>query len=192
VPSAAEKIQNSDRHSSMDIAEKLSILNIAKISQQDSSLNAATLTDKKKAHTSGIGIFVFTKFNFIFNYINFANSLIGGVSDMFKRLFGLKSDHSPARDDNIKVKTTKKEIPDFSGLTLTQVLKKHNNTIWTMKFSHDGAFLASGDSDGVIKVWSVGLHPDFHDLKSSNRDSATTSSVSSWQFHIPPKINSLY
>ena len=61
--------------------------------------------------------------------------------------------------DNIRVKTTKKEVPDFGGLTKTQTHIRHQAKIWTMKFARDGSLLASGDSKGVIYVWSVGLHP---------------------------------
>lgn len=81
-----------------------------------------------------------------------------------KRIFGLGLDTSAERSknqalDNIRVKTYKKEVADFAGLTKTQTFIKHQARIWTMKFSTDGSLLASGDSEGVIYVWSVGLHP---------------------------------
>ena len=85
----------------------------------------------------------------------------GGLSSIIKRFFGLSAEPL-IKDGNIRVKSHMKEGTDFTGLTLTQTLKKSGHcgrSIWTMKFSHDGAFLATGDSDGMICIWSVGLHP---------------------------------
>ena len=87
-----------------------------------------------------------------------------GPFGFVKRMFGLGLDGSVDTSknqtfDNIRVKTTKKEVPDFGGLTKTQTHIRHQAKIWTMKFARDGSLLASGDSEGVIYVWSVGLHP---------------------------------
>lgn len=87
-----------------------------------------------------------------------------GPLGFVKRIFGLGLDTSTDNSknqafDNIRVKTFRKETADFAGLTKTQTHIKHQAKIWTMKFSRDGSLLASGDSEGVIYVWSVGLHP---------------------------------
>lgn len=38
-----------------------------------------------------------------------------------------------------------------------QEIRAHNGLIWTMKFSPDGQYLASGGEDGVVCVWRVTL-----------------------------------
>ena len=87
-----------------------------------------------------------------------------GPFSFMRRIFGLGLDTSADSNrnqtfDNIRVKMFRKEKADFAGLTKTQTHLKHQARIWTMKFSRDGSLLASGDSDGIIYVWSVGLHP---------------------------------
>lgn len=42
---------------------------------------------------------------------------------------------------------------------MAQTISRHNGTIWTMKFSHDGARLASGGQDAVLRVWKVQITP---------------------------------
>lgn len=60
---------------------------------------------------------------------------------------------------------SKKDKREFDELALAQTLSRHNGTIWTMKFSHDGARLVSGGQDTILRVWKVRL--------SSNEDDKT-------------------
>jgi WD40 repeat protein len=54
----------------------------------------------------------------------------------------------------------KKERRDFEELILAQTLSQHNGTIWTMKFSHDGARLVTGGQDAILRVWKVAFSGD--------------------------------
>ncbi|RZC29481.1 Linoleate 9S-lipoxygenase-4 [Glycine soja] len=55
----------------------------------------------------------------------------------------------------IKVKQNKKRWLEFSGLYLGQEVRAHKGLVWTMKFSPRGQYLASGDEDGVVRIWCV-------------------------------------
>lgn len=59
----------------------------------------------------------------------------------------------------MKVFSSKKEKRDFEELGVAQTISRHNGTIWTMKFSHDGARLASGGQDAILRVWKVQISP---------------------------------
>ncbi|KAG6611045.1 WD40 repeat-containing protein [Phytophthora cinnamomi] len=61
----------------------------------------------------------------------------------------------PAKKNHVLVTCCKKEKRDFEDLCLAQTLSKHTGTIWTMKFSHDGARLVSGGQDTILRVWKV-------------------------------------
>lgn len=56
-----------------------------------------------------------------------------------------------------QVSSSKKEKREFEDLGLAQTLSRHSGTIWTMKFSHDGARLVSGGQDAILRVWRVRL-----------------------------------
>lgn len=60
-------------------------------------------------------------------------------------------------NEPVGVKATNKHHSEFSDLFLTQSIRVHEGTIWTLKFSPDGSYLASGGQDGKIVIWSVGL-----------------------------------
>lgn len=66
--------------------------------------------------------------------------------------------------------SSKKDKREFDELALAQTLSRHSGTIWTMKFSHDGARLASGGQDAILRVWTVRLSSD-EDGKPSQRES---------------------
>ncbi|KAJ9148120.1 hypothetical protein P3X46_030211 [Hevea brasiliensis] len=55
----------------------------------------------------------------------------------------------------VKVHSCKKRCKELSSLYAEQEFLAHNGSILTMKFSHDGQYLASGGEDGVVRVWRV-------------------------------------
>ncbi|KAF2303113.1 hypothetical protein GH714_013876 [Hevea brasiliensis] len=55
----------------------------------------------------------------------------------------------------IKVKQTGKSYKELSALNLCQEIQAHEGSIWTMKFSPDTRFLASGGEDRTIHIWEV-------------------------------------
>ncbi|CAN6252494.1 unnamed protein product [Urochloa humidicola] len=60
--------------------------------------------------------------------------------------------HGPAR---VKVRQYGKSCKELSGLFMTQDIQAHNGSIWSIKFSPDGRYLASAGEDCVIHVWEV-------------------------------------
>ncbi|XP_062219757.1 uncharacterized protein LOC133919396 [Phragmites australis] len=60
--------------------------------------------------------------------------------------------HGPSR---VKVGQYGKSHKEFSGLFMTQEIEAHNGSIWSIKFSPDGRYLASAGEDCVIHVWEV-------------------------------------
>jgi WD repeat-containing protein 44 len=60
--------------------------------------------------------------------------------------------HGPER---VKVRQYGKSYKDCSALFLNQEIKAHNGSIWSIKFSSDGRYLASAGDDCVIHVWEV-------------------------------------
>uniref|UniRef100_A0A0E0GA86 Uncharacterized protein n=1 Tax=Oryza nivara TaxID=4536 RepID=A0A0E0GA86_ORYNI len=60
--------------------------------------------------------------------------------------------HGP---DRVKVRQYGKSYKELSGLFMNQDIKAHSGSIWSIKFSPDGHFLASAGEDCVIHVWEV-------------------------------------
>ncbi|KAL6634814.1 hypothetical protein ACP70R_027485 [Stipagrostis hirtigluma subsp. patula] len=60
--------------------------------------------------------------------------------------------HGPTR---AKVRQYGKSYKELNGLFMTQELQAHNGSIWSIKFSPDGRYLASAGEDCVIHVWEV-------------------------------------
>ncbi|XP_047336240.1 WD repeat-containing protein 44-like [Impatiens glandulifera] len=55
----------------------------------------------------------------------------------------------------VKVRTQGVSTKEFTALHLCQEIQAHESSIWTIKFSSDGHYLASGGEDRIIHVWEV-------------------------------------
>lgn len=55
----------------------------------------------------------------------------------------------------IKVRQTGKSYKELSALHLCQEIQAHQGSIWTIRFSSDARFLASGGEDKIIHIWEV-------------------------------------
>ncbi|CAK9138213.1 unnamed protein product [Ilex paraguariensis] len=57
--------------------------------------------------------------------------------------------------ERIRVRHYGKSFKELSALYKSQEMQAHNGSIWTIKFSLDGKYLASAGEDCVIHVWEV-------------------------------------
>lgn len=91
--------------------------------------------------------------------------------------------------DRVKVSTTfkdKQRAVFKDNLRLVQEVRNHEGPIWTMKFSPNGLYLASGGQDGKIFVWCVASNTEMTmELRNrsrsrgeGNEEKSTTSSTS--------------
>ncbi|XP_076907992.1 uncharacterized protein LOC143564673 [Bidens hawaiensis] len=55
----------------------------------------------------------------------------------------------------VKARVHAKPIKEFTALHRSQEIKGHNGSIWTMKFTLDGQYLATAGEDKVIHIWEV-------------------------------------
>ncbi|CAN8284891.1 unnamed protein product [Cochlearia groenlandica] len=55
----------------------------------------------------------------------------------------------------VKVRPTGKSYKELSALHMCQEIQAHEGAVWTIKFSQDAHYLASGGQDRVIHVWEV-------------------------------------
>ncbi|KAM0920268.1 hypothetical protein ACQ4PT_007635 [Festuca glaucescens] len=60
--------------------------------------------------------------------------------------------HGP---DRVKVRPYGKSGKEFGGLFMNQEIHGHRGSIWSIKFSPDGRYLATAGEDCVIHVWEV-------------------------------------
>lgn len=66
-----------------------------------------------------------------------------------------KLDTKAPKTNRTKVKQNKKGCMEFSGVYMGQEIQAHKGFIWTMKFSPDGQYLATGGEDRIIRIWRV-------------------------------------
>ncbi|KAJ9177781.1 hypothetical protein P3X46_012955 [Hevea brasiliensis] len=59
------------------------------------------------------------------------------------------------KTNKMKVKQNKKSCMEFTGVYKGQELQAHKGIIWTMKFSPDGQYLATGGEDQILRIWRV-------------------------------------
>ncbi|OIV92420.1 hypothetical protein TanjilG_23020 [Lupinus angustifolius] len=57
--------------------------------------------------------------------------------------------------ERVRVKQYGKSCKDLTAVYKTQEIQAHNGSIWSIKFSLDGKYLASAGEDCVIHVWHV-------------------------------------
>ncbi|XP_027355282.1 WD repeat-containing protein 44-like [Abrus precatorius] len=60
--------------------------------------------------------------------------------------------HGPER---VRVRQYGKSCKEFTGVYKSQEIQAHDGSIWSIKFSLDGKYLASAGEDCVIHVWQV-------------------------------------
>lgn len=60
--------------------------------------------------------------------------------------------HGPER---VRVRQYGKSHKELTALYKSQEIQAHNGSIWTIKFSLDGKYLASAGEDCIIRVWKV-------------------------------------
>ncbi|KAL3829416.1 hypothetical protein ACJIZ3_018218 [Penstemon smallii] len=74
-----------------------------------------------------------------------------------KKTRGPKLSNEPRTMTRVKIEQNRKKCMEFTGVYTGQEISAHKGLIWTMKFSPDGQYLASGGEDGVVCVWRVTL-----------------------------------
>ena len=84
-----------------------------------------------------------------------------GFFNSMKNIFGGHNTNTQRRRqmNHIKVKTHNKYRQELSELRCIQQVTQHNGPIWTMKWSDDGSFLATGGQDSIVRVWLVKNSP---------------------------------
>lgn len=60
--------------------------------------------------------------------------------------------HGPER---VRVRQYGKTVKELTAMYKSQEIQAHNGSIWTIKFSLDGRYLASAGEDRVVHVWQV-------------------------------------
>lgn len=91
--------------------------------------------------------------------------------------------------ETMKVRQNKKRYKELSAVYVGQEIQAHNGLIWTMKFSPDGHYLASGGQDGVIRIWRVNQSDGFSKgLYDEGKHSLGTKKASPLSVVIPDEV----
>lgn len=61
------------------------------------------------------------------------------------------------KENRMMARQNSKRYMEFAALCTGQEIHAHSGFIWTMKFSPDGQYLATGGEDGVVRIWRVTL-----------------------------------
>lgn len=91
--------------------------------------------------------------------------------------------------NRMKVRQNKKRCKELSAVYLGQEIQAHEGLIWSMKFSPDGHYLASGGQDGVIRIWRVKQSDAyFKSLNDQDKHSSGRKKASPLSVVIPDKV----
>ncbi|GLJ55851.1 hypothetical protein SUGI_1199250 [Cryptomeria japonica] len=83
------------------------------------------------------------------------NQLMFDLGKNSRERSGTFADVSWDRPLRTKVRHSRKQCKEFSALYMGQEIQAHEGSIWTMKFSFDGRYLASAGQDCVIQIREV-------------------------------------
>ncbi|GKD56284.1 WD repeat-containing protein 44 [Tanacetum coccineum] len=65
---------------------------------------------------------------------------------------GCRRDKKMMTGVRVKVRQNKKRRKELSVVFIGQDIQAHQGSILTMKFSHDGCYLATAGEDGVVRI----------------------------------------
>ncbi|DBA02066.1 TPA: hypothetical protein N0F65_000313 [Lagenidium giganteum] len=107
-----------------------------------------------------------------------------------KLMFPMKGKaREAAKRNHVQVSASKKDKRDFDDLCLAQTISSHTGTIWTMKFSHDGARLVSGGQDAILRIWKVEIETAASAADSAEKRILEPEPERSYQGHTMPIVD---
>ncbi|RZR87897.1 hypothetical protein BHM03_00015376 [Ensete ventricosum] len=104
-----------------------------------------------------------------------ASSVTGLITEKEKGDAGSKVTGKSSGDNSselMKVRQHGKSNRELTGLYMSQEIDAHQGSIWSIKFSWDGRFLASAGEDRVVHVWQV-QECDIHSTSLRRQESRT-------------------